>query len=333
MTVDTEGDNQWDHGIPLATENVHSWRPFQDICRRHGVPPTYLLTSEIVADPAAVQLLRGWVETGEAEVGAHLHPWTTPPFADKPGFRENDRSHAFISELPEDLVRAKLERLTLQIQERLGIRPTAFRGGRFGMNDAAAKALAELGFTVDSSVTPLTSWTMYPGLPNGNGGPDFRSHSSAPFVIAGTGEPGLLEIPITIVITSTVLRHFPRLLTVYDSLPVRAISRASGRRLFRPARVWLYPARFEYTVEDMERACDLQMRDSGIAVMMVHSSELMPGGSPWTPTPRSIETVLHRLDTFLAFAHDRGAVGMTLSAAAAEVRTRGNQLLTLPLQP
>ena len=106
LTVDTEADNQWDHGVPLKTDNVRYWQPFQSVCHRHGVSPTYLVTSEISADTLAQTLLKGWAAAGEAEIGAHLHPWTTPPFLDTPGLRFNDSSHAFISELPDDLVRA-----------------------------------------------------------------------------------------------------------------------------------------------------------------------------------------------------------------------------------
>ncbi len=62
LTVDTEADNQWSHGVPLTTENVRYWEPFQRVCREHGVAPTYLVTSEIAADPVAQALLRGWAD-------------------------------------------------------------------------------------------------------------------------------------------------------------------------------------------------------------------------------------------------------------------------------
>src|SRR5674476_1614832 len=108
VTIDTEGDNQWDHGAPLTTRNVAFWQPFMDLCVRHSVRPTYLVTTEIIEDRAARDLLRRWSHEQLAEVGAHLHPWTTPPFVDEPGLRSNDSAHAFPSDLPEDLLRAQL---------------------------------------------------------------------------------------------------------------------------------------------------------------------------------------------------------------------------------
>lgn len=285
--------------------------------------PTYLVTSEIATNPAARALLRNWIGTGAAEIGSHLHPWTTPPFEEKPGLGFNDRSHAFISELPIDLVRAKLETLTAQIQDGFGVRPISFRAGRFGLNNSSARVLAELGYLVDSSVTPLTKWGRHQGLPNGPGGPDFSAHSSTPFIIAGTGEPGLLEIPVTVTPTYVWLRMLPGLLGRYQrSVPIRALRKASRGRWPRPQPVWLHPAHFGHTQTDLQKAYDMQLENPGIAVMMVHSSELMPGGSPRTPTPGTVHMVLSRLAAFLDFARKRGAVSMTLSEAAVEIRAR-----------
>jgi hypothetical protein len=325
MTVDTEADNQWGRGIPLTTANVAYWEPFQRICRRHGFIPTYLLTSEIVDDPAARSLLRSWVASGDAEVGAHLHPWTTPPFLDEPGFSHNDTAHAFISELPIDLARAKLEYLTEQIEEKIGVSPTSFRAGRYGLNTELAAALRELGYVVDSSVTPLTSWTGHRGLPSGSGGPDFSAHSSEPFFIEGTGDPGLLEIPVTVTATWSLLRKHPRLVRKYSRcIPVRGLRRLTGRRWPPSQPVWLHPAHFHYSQEDLRRACLAQVRAHGVAIMMVHSSELMPGGSPRTPTVRAAQKVLDRLDSFFEYVRSRGVRGATLSGAAANVLSRGS---------
>ncbi len=100
VTIDTEADAQWGPGVPATTRNVDVWEPFQELCERHGVTPTYVITSEIAEDERARELLSGWSQRGGAEVGAHLHPWTTPPYLDRAGLRENDSVHAFPSQLP-----------------------------------------------------------------------------------------------------------------------------------------------------------------------------------------------------------------------------------------
>ncbi len=322
LTVDAEADNQWDHGIPLTTENVRYWEPFQSICSKHGVPPTYLVTSEITADPLAQSLLRRWVIAGEAEVGAHLHPWTTPPFLDTPGYGFNDSAHAFVSELPRELVQAKLENLTAEIQLNLGVRPTAFRAGRYGLDHQCARELARLGYLVDSSVTPMTNWNADPGLPDGAGGPDFTSHTARPFYIEGTGDVGLVEIPVTVVPTYLLMLHFPIFLRLYETLPGRGVQ-SLFRRWLCPQPVWLQPVHTHFRQSDLQRAYECQSRDSDVSVMMLHSSELMPGGSPSTPTEASVREVLDRLDAFLGFMRSHGAVPATLSQAALQLRLSG----------
>jgi hypothetical protein len=321
VSLDVEADNQWDHGAPLATRNVQCWEPFQELCSSHGVIPTYLLTSEVVADERARQLLTEWRERGLVEIGAHLHPWTTPPFADLPGLRFNDEIHAFPSQLPDELLREKLLVLTGQITERFGIPPTSFRAGRFGFDARVAQYLAEARYVTDSSVTPLISWRDTTGI--GAGGPDFSSRSIEPFRIAGTGEPGLVELPVTVVQTYEILDRYPTLLRAYRSLPARAVRRTLLRRWLRPQPMWLTP-RPDYDADDL--ACVWRRAEAAgaeVAVMMFHSSELMPGGSPFRPTASSVHELYTCLDRFFAYVHRCGGRFVGLTDAALGLSSNG----------
>jgi len=317
VTVDTEGDNQWDYGVPLTTRNVGYWEPFQATCEKHGVLPTYLITSEIAADLKAQTLLKAWIARGAAEVGAHLHPWTTPPFQDRSGFRFNDPAHAFLNELPDELLWQKLQALTQQIEDCIGVRPVSFRAGRFGLDMRAARALGRLGYVVDSSVTPFFN-NNYKGLRDRPGGPDFRSQGLNPFVILGTD---VLEAPLTIVPTYALLRRFPSLLNVYRSLPVRAARKIVFRRWLVPQPVWLCPMP-EFAHLHLSSAWRTsQNQGSPLAVMMLHSSELMPGGSPSRLTSSSVQELLELLDDFFGFVIESGGVPATLSSAAIRLRS------------
>src|SRR5439155_773374 len=62
------------------------------------------------------------------EVGAHLHPWNTPPL-DDPFLPHN----TVLKNLPGALQRAKLEHLTALLTQAVGARPRCFRAGRFGL--------------------------------------------------------------------------------------------------------------------------------------------------------------------------------------------------------
>jgi hypothetical protein len=315
LTIDTEADNQWDHGIPLTTSNVAYWPPFMDLCVRHGVRPTFLVTSEILEDDAAARLLAGWCAAGRAEVGAHLHPWTTPPFDDTPGLSHNDSAHAFPCDLSETLLRSKLTVLTEQIADRVGVQPTSFRAGRFGINTTCARALADLGYIVDSSVTPLVSWRGTLGLP-GHGGPDFRSHPLTPYLIAGTGIPGLVEMPLTIMRTPPSFegRHWQQ--HVGASRTIRLARRLSHPLHRLPDPLWMRPFP-NVRCRDLEwlwHAAHRRRLEN--VIMMFHSSELMPGGSPYRPTRRSVAALLVLLDEFFTFVRASGGSFATLTGAA-----------------
>jgi hypothetical protein len=321
VTIDTEADGQWDHGAPLATRNVGSWPAFQELCERHGVAPTYLVTTEIINDDRACELLTAWSRRGAAEIGAHLHPWTTPPFADRPGLRFNDPVHAFPSQLPGELLGAKIATLTEQFSAAFGAGPTSYRAGRFGFDQRSADFLAAAGYQVDSSVSPLWSWRRHEGL-DGVGGPDFRGHSPRPFLL-GDDAHRLVEIPVTILPTYAPLRRSPALLAAYQLLPVRAVRKLLLSRWLRPQPMWLQPDP-RLGADDLAAVWRVAARvELDTLVMMFHSSELMPGGSPFRPDAQSVRDLLACLDGFFAFVNRSGGEFATLTPMAAALLSKG----------
>lgn len=322
VTVDTEADGQWEHGRPVATTNVAAWPPFQELCGRHEVRPTYLITSEIAEDPAAAAFLRPLVAAGEVEVGAHLHPWTTPPFAEEPGLRQNDCEHAYPCHLEPELLLAKLATLTAQVARVAGALPTSYRAGRFGLDAVGARILAGLGYEVDSSVTPFVSWAANPGRPGRGGGPDFRRHDAYPFRVAETGTPGLVELPVTIMPTYAATRRVRWLCDHWQARPVR-LGRRALRALPRPQPLWLRP-RPEYGLGDLQAlVLEAERAHLPCAVFMFHSSELLAGASPYRPTPRDVDVLLRLLDELFAWSQGRGHDFVGLSAAGRALATDG----------
>ena len=322
VTVDTEADGQWEHGRPLATANVAAWPPFQDLCRRHDVRPTYLITSEIAEDPAAAAFLRPLVAAGDVEVGAHLHPWTTPPFADEPGLRRNDREHAYPCHLEPELLLAKLETLSAQVARVSGALPTSYRAGRFGLDAVGARMLAGLGYEVDSSVTPFVSWADNPGRPGRGGGPDFRRHDARPFRVAATGDPSLVELPVTIMPTYGATRRVPWLRDHWQARPVR-LGRRALHVLPRPQPLWLRP-RPDYVLADLQAlVLEAERTRLSCAVFMFHSSELLAGASPYRPAHGDVDVLLRLLDDLFAWSHGRGHEFAGLMAAGRALSAEG----------
>src|ERR1017187_1937371 len=316
ITIDTEGDNQWDHGRELTVENIKYIPRFQDLCNKYDVKPTYLVTSEVCADQFAREIFTSYTTKGIAEVGAHLHSWSTPPFRDIDSYRFNDKSHAFATELPVDLMKEKLKILTSQIENAFGIRPLSFRSGRFGFNEDVACALAENNYLVDSSVTPYTSWNTIKGIEGSSGGPNFMDNIPYPFKYQ-FNDTKLLEIPVTILPTRFPLNKNNSLAKFYFSrVDTSIFLRMFRKLLFKNQPLWLRPHNwmdihlFEEIIREAKRI------KLPYLVMMFHSSELMPGCSIYRKDENSIEKLYELLERFFILIKEKNITSSTLTEAA-----------------
>ena len=315
ITIDTEGDNQWDHGRELTVENIKFVPRFQDLCNKYQVKPTYLVTSEICEDAYAKEIFKDYLKSGVAEIGAHLHPWTTPPFQDKEGYRYNDANHAFATELPKDILFEKIKNLTNQIESAFGKRPFSFRSRRSGFDDNVAKILSDSSYLVDSSVTPYTSWKHNKGIPGGTGGPDFMNNTPFPFKYHFTNN-SLLEIPVTIFPTKFPLNRNKKIATHYfRNVDNNILLRLFRKLLFSNQPLWLRPylqTNISSFLELIEEAAKIELP---YLVMMFHSSELMAGCSIYRSNQNDIEKLYDLLENFFQLLQKRNVASLTLTEA------------------
>ena len=223
VTVDTEADDQWNEQAGVSVENVYALPRFQTLCEKYGMVPTYLVTYEVAADPKAVEMLKGWQDTGKAEVGAHLHPWTTTPLAEGEG-----STRMFPSQLRDDALRAKFTNLTEMLGRAFGRQPTSYRAGRWGFDSRQVALLAEFGYLVDSSVTPSLSWARLRG-------PDFTKEGLAPHALSSR----VLEVPMTILRAGLFSRV--RWLRIFERTTKRQLASvvAGAQSLSLPAIVFM----------------------------------------------------------------------------------------------
>lgn len=321
ITIDTEGDNQWDHGRELTVENIRFVPRFQTLCEEYGIQPTYLVTSEVCLDGYARDLFGEYVSNNRAEVGAHLHSWSTPPFMDLQGLMENDSNHAFASELPYELLSKKITNLTEQITFMTGKRPTSFRSGRYGFNEDVARSLVEHGYIVDSSVTPYVSWAEHKGIPGGIGGPDFINSTFFPHRFEFRG--GYInEIPITIVPTSFPLRSSEYIARLYFRHVGSSVLLRGLRRLFYSNQpVWLRPVPGVDLATLMHLINVTINRKVPFLTMMFHSSELMPGCSKYRPDNISVEELYKLLENLFKQLNSMKITSATLTGAARSIMT------------
>jgi hypothetical protein len=185
IVVDTEEEFDWTAPFSrqsIATSAIPAQSRAHEIYDRLGIVPTYVIDYPVATDPEAVAFLRGLRAAGKAEIGAHLHPWVTPPHLEEVTAR-----NSYHCNLPPELERAKIAALTEAIGLSFGARPTAFKAGRYGYGKHTGRFLAELGYRIDCSLVPHTDLS-------GDGGPDFRGRPDRPHWLP----EGLLEVPLSV---------------------------------------------------------------------------------------------------------------------------------------
>src|SRR5438270_2432195 len=153
VSVDTEEDNWRPSRNGVAVGNIRELARLGGFFDRLGVRPTYLVNYQVAIKPCAVEVLRDLGASGNAEIGAHLHPWNTPPL-DEAFVPRN----TMLKNLPADLQLAKLERLTATLEQAFETSPRVFRAGRFGFGSGTVAALLRCGYCVVSSVTLFWNW-------------------------------------------------------------------------------------------------------------------------------------------------------------------------------
>jgi peptidoglycan/xylan/chitin deacetylase (PgdA/CDA1 family) len=298
LGVDTEADDQWSAAARknLTVENVHEIPRLQALCDRYGVKPTYLVTYEMATDDRAKNVLRELAATGKAEIASHHHPWSTPPEVS---------DHLYPLNLTPALFKEQLLRLTEAVAGITGVRPVSYRAGRNGFAGWQVPVLEELGYLVDSSVDPFFNEKR-------KGGPSFAGAPLAPYFVSAedprrAGESRLLEIPVT----SALDRKWPLWLqTAYADVSSAYRFRRALRLLHIARPIWLRPSYSR--AADMKLLARRVLEDGGApANIIFHSSELLPGASPYNRTKDDVERFYRDLESLLAFLVENGATGAT----------------------
>jgi hypothetical protein len=301
ITIDVEEEGLFSGNYPRSgagVANVAELSRLEFVHREFGFPLTLLATYPVAQDPAARKVLAAWQQEQGAEIGVHLHPWNTPPFMDFPGPEPIPTAR-----LPLTLVEAKLKSLVDCLTESFHEPPRSFRMGRFDWSPGLLELLPGCGLRVDSSMVPLTF--------KGDGVQNFLTPAD-PFWLDMPASAGmrLLEAPVTMVpVLEGSARAVHRLAGL---LPGKAGQALLSRYRFVGA-AGIHPAWFPQF--SMRLATSLHRRRGGrVLTLFLHSSELLPGGSPDFPDAASVDRLVAKLRNFLAWLVKQGPVtGLTLS--------------------
>lgn len=301
ITIDTEGDDLWARPRTISTRNADYLPRFQALCESHGFRPTYLANYEMAVAPAFQEFGRDLMRRRVGEIGMHLHAWNTPP--EQPLTADDHVHHPYLIEYALATMRAKVQALTELLEDTFGTPMRTHRAGRWAMDERYARILVESGYRVDCSVTPGVSWTHHPGAPDGGGGTDYRAYPHTwyfvdPDDLQCPGSSPLLEVPVTIAPDCRTSTRWARRLAAPFPPALRAINRMAP-----PVR-WLRPngRNGRGLLEVLGHRI---VAEAGYAEFMLHSSELMPGGSPSFRTTQSIEALYGDLDMLFGRAAER----------------------------
>jgi hypothetical protein len=284
VTIDTEGDNLWEYrlGDRITTKNADFIPRFQTLCNRFGFKPVYLTNFEMVEDPKFIEFAKSELKNGTCEIGIHPHAWNNPPlFELSPG--KAGYGLPYLIEYPEDIMRQKFAFLHERLSGAFNTNIVSHRSGRWAMNDSYFSLLKEFGIKIDCSVTPHVSWKNSAGFTENSGGTDYKNYSEEAFFVEGSG---IMELPVSI-----------RKLHVFQKVSGNSVKAHVSRfkSFVKGNIVWLRPD--GKNLDSMLSLVDyINKSDSTYLEFMLHSSELMPGGSPTFKTPESIETLYEHLN-------------------------------------
>lgn len=274
ISVDTEEEFDWDAPFQRSghtTVSVPMLRKFQEFIEKYHVRPAYFVDYSIITDDDAVAFLRTVAERETAEIGVHLHPWVNPPFDEQVNVH-----NSFAGNLPKELEEEKLVALRDAIRDKIGIRPTIYRAGRYGIGPHTTGLLRKHGFVLDSSIRSRFDYS-------GEGGPDFLAVGSQPFW--WDDDEGLLEVPLTTVY-SGLLRKQPGLAAgVMNRSPLVNALFSRSKML---ERIPLTPEGI--SARETKEAIDVALDDDlQLLVFSFHSPSLSPGHTPYVRTQEDLD--------------------------------------------
>lgn len=292
VVVDTEAEFDWSRPPERELTNVgavdHIERG-QAVFDRHGLRPVYVVDYPIASTPASVAHLKRILDRGGCEIGAHLHPWTTPPYDESMSER-----NSYPGNLSPELELAKLRNLVELIHKNFGIQPRFYKAGRYGFGPGTARALAECGIKVDFSILPGANLRWKEG-------PDFSQLQSTPYWV---GDNDVLTAPMT---RSTIgllpglgpwidrAAHMPVLRRI-PFRPILARARIADTITLTPEGVT--------TSEQIRLIKVLLARGTRQFLLHFHSPSLQAGNTSYTPDEAAVERFVTSLDDVCRFFFD-----------------------------
>lgn len=292
VVVDTEAEFDWGKSFDKSLVSVTAMSEIgrgQAVFDRYGLRPIYVVDYPIATQEFSAGPLRAILHRDGCAIGAHLHPWTTPPLTEEASVR-----NSYPGNLPPDLESQKLQVLVGAIRDSFGITPHFYKAGRYGLGSATPGLLAELGFKVDLSVLPGTDLRA-------TSGPDFSGIGSGPYRADGVDH---LTLPVTRACIGLLpsLRHLDGAIQAVPGLRWLHLQPALSR-LRLSDTITLTPE--GVTAAEQIRLVRAMLRQGHrIFVLHYHSPSLSPGHTPYVRSPADADEFVRRIERVCGFFFD-----------------------------
>lgn len=283
ITIDTEEDNQWNNSKGCTTANAQYLPRFQTLCERYGFKPVYLTTYNMAKDDFFVDFAKDALKRNTCEIGMHLHAWCTPPEYKLMQIMDN---RSYLIEYPEEIMEEKIKNLDELLSNTFERKIVTHRSGRWAINRKYIEILERYGYLCDCSVTPGVSWEGSLGV-TGLKGIDYSEAPTHPYMISDS----ILEVPVTI-----------QNLHYFDLGSVRSLKTLirESYHLVKGKQLWIRPS--VSTLYQMKLMLKNVASVDDYAMFMIHSSEMMPGGSPYYKDEYAVESLYEVLEALFETA-------------------------------
>ncbi|MGQ0554006.1 MAG: WalW protein [Planctomycetota bacterium] len=293
--LDAEEEFDWEGGFHRAHTAASAMTELprgQAVFEAFGIRPTYVVTYPVAMQAEAAAPLRAILASGRACLGAHLHPWVTPPFDEQPAASapptaqaagEISRRLSFPGNLPRALESAKLAATVQALEQAFGERPRIYQAGRYGLGPNSAAILREQGFLVDTSPLPTFDYRH-------EGGPDFSGASALP-----TWNEELLVLPQTAALLGWLAGGRAAAWHRRLTQPLPSALRLPGllSRLRALERLRLSPEGYEHN-DHRRLTRELLARGQRCFVFSFHTPSLKPGCTPYVRSVAERDALLER---------------------------------------
>lgn len=285
--IHTEEEFPWDQPFDRSNtgvSHIEHLAALEGIFDKHGVTPTYVMGYPLTDREEAVAAFRKAVDIERATLGAHLHPWVTPPYSEAV-----NAANSYPGNLPAHLEQEKIRCLTDSIERAYGVRPKTYLAGRYGYGENTAGILELLGFETDLSASPPYDFSN-------DGGPDYYRSSMYPTFAGPNGR--ILRVPHSGAILGYLCARGRPVFGNYQKIPpiVKAmLSRAGAAR-----RIRLSPEGFSLA-HAIQLTRYLQSLGVWLFVYSLHSPSVAVGHTPYVNSEAELTSFLGRIEGYMSY--------------------------------